>query len=233
MLRDFKKYKLLKAQCGYFPILDRNPQFAAKFLTKKDLKKAYDLMKEVYKEIKKGKKYREILYDTVMDSSQNFIWFATFFKEMEKILKVEEEFDIPYDKIPKNSLSENRDEIPHVSQPFKVSSYSASKPVCITKVVTNVKEQNPINNYRIMYISQDYDMSEFQDDCYPGWYLIKDTTVFEQYNEKTNTRVRIDFRNGEFMYFIAGASDNWQPIPDVPIEMDHIISALLFRNLNN
>ena len=77
---------------------------------------------------------------------------------------------------------------------------------------------------------ENYDMSEFIDDCYPNWYLLKDTTVFEQYSEKTNTRVRIDFRDGEFSYYIAGASDNWQKIECVPIEMDHIISALIFRN---
>ena len=80
------------------------------------------------------------------------------------------------------------------------------------------------------YIMENYDMSEFVDDAYPNWYLIKDTTVFEQYSEKTNTRVRVDFRNGEFSYFIAGASDNWKKVEGVPLEMDHVIAALIFRS---
>ena len=80
---------------------------------------------------------------------------------------------------------------------------------------------------------ENYDMSDFIDDAYPAWYLLRETTIFEQYSEKTNTRVRIDFRNGEFMYFIAGASDNWQPILGVPVEMDHVVSALLFRNVRS
>ena len=76
-------------------------------------------------------------------------------------------------------------------------------------------------------------MSDFIDDAYPAWYLINTTTVFEQYSEKTNTRVRVDFREGEFMYFIAGASDNWQRIEEVPAEMDHVIAALLFRSYSD
>ena len=80
---------------------------------------------------------------------------------------------------------------------------------------------------------ENYDMSEFIDDSFPAWYLIQDTTIFEQYSEKTNTRVRVDFRNGEFSYFIAGASDNWQKIMDVPKEMDHVIGALIFRSYSD
>ena len=80
---------------------------------------------------------------------------------------------------------------------------------------------------------ENYDMSDFIDDAYPAWYLLRETTIFEQYSEKTNTRVRIDFRNGEFMYFIAGASDNWHQISLVPEEMDHIVAALLFRSYSD
>ena len=49
-------------------------------------------------------------------------------------------------------------------------------------------------------------------------------------NIKTNKRVRIDFNKGELLYFIAGASDNWKQVVNVPIEMDYVITALLFRN---
>ena len=162
-----------------------------------------------------------------MGSNDNFMWFATFFKELENALEVENNYEVPYFRLPENS-----GEAPNVYQPFKAN-YRGKNKIKLNFLKSNVKEQPPINNYRILYIMAEYDMDEFQEDCYPGWYLLKDTTVFEQYNEKTNTRVRVDFRNGEFMYFIAGASDNWQQIPDVPIEMDHVVSALLFRNVRN
>lgn len=66
------------------------------------------------------------------------------------------------------------------------------------KIPESKRYQVPINNYRIRYIVSDYDLNNFQDKEYQGWYILKNTTVYERYNEKTNTRVRIDFRDGNF-----------------------------------
>ena len=95
------------------------------------------------------------------------------------------------------------------------------------------KKLHFINNYRIKYIMEDYDMSDFIDDCYPEWYLLQNTTIFEQYSEKTNVRVRVDFRDREFVYYVAGASDNWKRIENVPVEMDDVVAALIFRSYSN
>lgn len=225
MLKDLKEYELKsKKQGAYPPILDRNPSFAARFLTREDADKSYKLLKEVFTHIKNGEYYYEVLQDNILKSRNNFIWFASFFRELEEINKVET-FKIPYDKCPQNEGKELE-----VRQPFRCITRGKQR-VVLKPLYTNILRQPAVNNYRIQYIANNYDMSEFQDDCYPAWYLLKNTTIFEQYNEKTNTRVRIDFRNGEFKYFIAGASDNWQPILDVPMEMDHVVSALLFRKL--
>ena len=227
MLEGIKNIYIQKPKyAAYIPILDMKPTFAANFLTKEDLKTSYNLLVKVYDDIRDNLLTYTPLINTILYSRYNFMWFATFFKELEKNLEVEEPYSIPYKCSPDNEDSELV-----IYQPFKTT-YRKGK-CSLTYLKTNVKDQSPINNYRILYIMANYDMDEFQGDCYPGWYLLKDTTVFEQYNEKTNTRVRIDFRNGEFMYFIAGASDNWQPIPDVPVEMDHVISALLFRNVRS
>lgn len=224
MLPGIKNTQITKSRyAAYIPILDADPVFAANFLTIEDLKYSYNLLRDAYDDLKLGNINYVPLTNTILASRDNFLWFATFFRELEKAMGIQEPYNIPYKKSP-----ENEDIAPEVYQPFK---YTSTKKLKYLK--TNVKDQSPINNYRILYIMADYDMDEFQGDCYPGWYLLKDTTVFEQYNEKTNTRVRIDFRNGEFLYFIAGASDNWQPIPEVPIEMDHVISALLFRNVRS
>lgn len=226
MLESLKDIQILsKKQGSYIPILDEEPSFAAKFLTKKDLKNSYLLLKETFEEINKGNPFHIPLYYTILASRFNFMWFVNFLREIEQILD-EEELVIDFSKTPTN-----RGEELEVYQPFLSGYRSKTRSPYLYYNRSNVEDQTPINNYRKKYIGANYDLSEFQDDQYPGWYLLHDTTVFEQYNEKTNTRVRIEFRNGEFMYFVAGASDNWLQIDDVPREMDHVVSALLFRNV--
>ena len=101
--------------------------------------------------------------------------------------------------------------------------------IIISKGIKKTKDKNPINLWRIKYIREEFEESEFADG-YPAWYSFNDTTVFEHYDENSNVRVRIDFNNGEFLYYICGASDNWQRLQEVPLEVDYIISALLFRS---
>lgn len=223
-MKPIKEYKISsKKQAAYIPILDAEPSFAAKFLTKKDLKKAYKLLTETFREINNNEPYHLPLYCTILNSGYNFTWFVNFFRAIESILR-KKPIHIDLTKCP-IQLEEKLE----VYQPYGAylepdSSYR------LYYLSSNVKNQHPINNYRIKYIGANYDLSEFQDDQYPGWYLLSETTIFEQYNEKTNVRVRIEFNGGKFHYFIAGASDNWQYI-NAPKEMDHIISALIFRNV--
>lgn len=215
-------------EAEYPPILDNDPVMAAKSLTKEDLPKAYKILKGAFEQIKSDKIEYTILVDSILNSAENFTWFAVFFKEMERILG-EENFEIPYDDSPEPKEHETLE----FQQPFTVvQNRSGSKGYSVNYSRKNVKEQDAINNYRILYIIAQYDMAEFQNDEYPRWYLFKNTTVFEQYNVKTNTRVRIDFMNSEFQYYVAGASDNWQPIPEVPLEMDDVVSALLIRRID-
>ena len=119
---------------------------------------------------------------------------------------------------------------PVIYQPFFTQVHDGVAIICVPKTLS--KQRLPIINYRIKYIMESYDMSDFLDDAFPSWYILQESTIFEQYSEKTNTRVRVDFKDGEFLYFIAGASDNWQRIEDVPAEMDHVISALIFRSFS-
>ena len=225
VLKGLKEYKLTSTrQAKYIPVLDRDPVFAARALTKKDAEASYKLLKKTFQEIDREEIYHEVLASTLLFSRENFMWFATFLKEIERMLDKEEFDGIPYHKSPVYNYLKP----PTVYQPFHVVASHGSVAIYNYRVLS--KKLHPINNYRIKYIMENYDMSDFIDDCYPNWYLIKDTTVFEQYSEKTNTRVRIDFRNGEFTYFIAGASDNWKKIDGVPLEMDHVIAALIFRS---
>lgn len=223
-MKPIKEYKIKSSlQAAYIPILDAEPSFAAKFLTKKDLVKAYKLLTETFKEINNNEPYHLLLYDTILYSGYNFTWFVNFFRTIENILKKEPMY-IDLTKCPIQLEEKLEVYQPYYTVPVSKENFSLRTPR------TNVKTQSPINNYRMRYIMAQYDLSEFQDDQFPGWYLLSETTIFEQYNEKTNTRVKIEFRDGRFYYFIAGASDNWQFI-DAPKEMDHVVSALIFRNV--
>ena len=227
LLKPIKDYKLKESQqAAYIPVLDRDPVFAARALTKKDLEKSFKLLKETFKEIGSDNIYHELLANTILFSRENFLWFASFLKEMQSLLRGRG-VEIPYEKCPLlvNMLP------PKAYQPFYAK--KRGKVISLHNYSVLSKKLHFVNNYRLKYILENYDMSEFLDDCYPEWYLIKNTTVFEQYSEKTNTRVRIDFKGGEFSYFIAGASDNWQKIECVPEEMDHVVAALLFRSYSD
>ena len=96
--------------------------------------------------------------------------------------------------------------------------------------ILDVKRCTPtiVTLNRVKYIREAYEADEFLNG-YPKWYELP-VRVFEQYNSKLNKRVRICYENNEFRYFIAGASDNWEEIYDVPLEIDTIIHTLLFSN---
>ena len=223
---NLDKYRIKnRKEAIYIPILDIKPFYAAKALTKEDLRLSYDILKKIFREIREGKVSYKVLADSILDSIENFMWYISFFKEMQNILEDEENFEIPYDKCPKKN---NCKGVPEFQFPFKMISPTKLR---YLKNLTNIKD--PINMYRTQYIIAQYDIDDFQDETYPAWYLIKDTVVYEQYNEKTNVRVRITFLGGQFRYYISGASDNWQEITGVPLDMDHVVSALLFKNYSS
>lgn len=226
MLKDLKEYKIDdRKYARYVCILDEDPKRAASSLTKQDLKSSYELLKEVFAEHLNKNIKHEILYDTLTDSRNNYLWFLAFFKEIEKLLDVTEKFKFPFlCHVPQGSgLS------PTVLQPFSVGARDSNGFYKLSYKKTNTSD-SPINNYRTLYVMAEYDMSDFFGDTYPEWYVFDNTVLFEQYNEKTNKRVRITFSNGELSYYMAGASDNWLKIPNVPKEMDYVISALIFRH---
>ena len=224
-LKNFRVQNVEEA--AYIPILDREPEFAAKFLTKEDLDFAYFLLTSAFQEIREENYKHTIIIDTIMDTLENFLWYSAFLKAIENALGIDEEdyFDIPMEKCPKNKEIKRRVRYQH---PFRVDKGKRGWKVNYTANIAHMDD--PVRCYRVQYILAEYDIEDFQDDVFPAWYVINETVIFEQYNERTNTRVKITFSDGEFRYFIAGASDNWAEIMDVPLEMDHVVSALILRN---
>lgn len=225
-LKEFEKVKVKEIRKLYFPpVLDYDSVFAADFLSKEDLDICYTFLKEVFQAIREERESEYVILNKFLDrNGKAFSWLVSFCIQIENILGIEERIQIPFYKIYKD---EELDFPPPYI--FKTINKKGEDLYSIEPVNIRLKRDDVVNKYRVMYIKKCYEVTDFNNG-YPGWYILQDTTVFEDYNIKTNKRVRIDYRNGEFLYFIAGASDNWQQIIDVPIEMDYVVSALLFRN---
>lgn len=207
----------------YFPpILDRDPVLAAQFLSIEDSKAVYSFLLLVFKAIEEGRLEEYLIMNLFLNNSGDaYVWLIIFFKELESLMEAEP-IDIPNFQ----AASDNELDFP---PPFTIRESTKYHTCRIDPVKIRLKGNDVINRYRYLYIKKCYDLEDFRDG-YPAWYMLNDTTVFEDYNLKTNRRIRIDFRDGEFLYFVSGASDNWKQIVDVPLEMDYVISALLFRN---
>lgn len=222
---DLAKYKKLyvdsEMKLYFLPVLDYNAAFAAQFLCKEDMQVCYTFLKVIFQAIEKGtlKEY-VIMNDFLSQGNRAFFWIVTFFKELEKLLQVEEVYPIPFYDCSKDG---------EISFPPPYSFKKGKEGFRIEPVKLKLKSGDVVNMYRVVYIKNCYEVMDFIDG-YPSWYILSDTTIFEEYNIKTNKRIRIDCNRGEFLYFIAGASDNWQQIVDVPLEIDYVIAALLFRN---
>lgn len=215
-------------EASYIPILDRTPKYAAMSLTKDDLKEAYPILSGAFEEIKQEIpldecKYR-VLVDTISSNKDNFMWYASFHKELENVLEVPTYTKLPFKKCPS---ARSKTKSPIFQKPFHINKSNGCYKIEYDKKSTF--KSDPVNAYRVRYILEQYEITDFQDDVFPSWYLVSNTHLYEKYNERTNTRIRVSFRNGEFQYEISGASDNWQKIEDVPPEMDHVVSALIFR----
>lgn len=219
-LKSIREFKRTKRNSIYPPILDRDPEFAAEFLTIEDSEVYLKVMQDVLSIVVRGnlaKLDETPLIYTITFSRANFNWFCKFTYKLEELVLGEvissfEQLEFP-----------DKDNKLRVYPPF----HSGGK--TMIPDTFRVKTTDEIDLHRISYIKKDLVLEDFREG-FPAWYLMSTSTVFEQYNEVTNTRVRIDFRNGEFVYFISGASDNWKQISGVPLEMDHVVSALLFRS---
>ena len=220
-LKDDLERIIIKNECHmkYPLILDRDPEYAAYSLTKNDCEVTLELMLSAFNSLVSFQKEYPLIEYNILYSATMFDWFVDFTYKLLKLVDEEKEWDVPYDFRPEK-------ESPLAFFPPLI--YKAYKKRAVErKFRSNIK--SPIDKYRVIYISQMWDLEDFRGG-FPAWYNLYETTIFEEYNPQTNTRVRVTFSRGEFRYFICGASDNWKEITDVPIEMDHVVSALLFRS---
>ena len=223
---------------AYFPpIVNLNPVDNAHELTIEDSKNAYNALYASFNALRENKSIHPLLEEAILYSKPQFMYFVNFFKELENILSssdlgFEEELEIPYKLMP-----EKRDKC-------KDDTFLMQPPLYLEKVrdkyrvryksygSRNYKNMTPLILHRFNYISQFLELEDFREG-FPAWYTFNINgaiNIFERYVPQLNKRVRIIWNSNEFEYYISGASDNWQKIYDVPLEMDMVIAALLFRN---
>lgn len=211
---NVKSNKYLK----YPPVLDSDPIQAANSLTLEDELRVLELLEDTYKKIREDNQINVALERTLLYSKFNFDWFASFALELSKLNN--KSIEIPYKRV--ETLPERSEKL-FLFPPLK---YQRGR---VTVDLPQGTQIHPVMQYRIVYISQAHEANEFRDG-FPAWYSFSNTTIYERYSNVTGIRARIDFNNGEFHYYIAGASDNWKQIVGVPLEMDGIVASLLFKN---
>ena len=211
-------------ECAYPPILDKDPILAANFLTIEDSGKCLEIMLSAFEGLKKGERTYPLIEYCILWSFTNFNWFVSFTKELIKLIAEDKKYSFPIELCPEYDEKKDKKGITEFFPPTKY----AKKRAHPVKFRNKIKDS--IDMYRILYIASNYYLEDFRGG-FPAWYSIGDLVVYESYNAKTNVRIRVIHRDKEFRYFICGASDNWKEIMEVPLEMDYIVTALLFRDL--
>ena len=200
-------------------------------MTKEDIEKTYVLLDKFYKELNEtGTTKFTMLYNILTYSMDNFIWLATFTKELENLYaKLGNEIydiEIPYDLLPTRKSKEALYWYP----PTELLQLRGGKYKVLYKRAKVRVKYNIIKLNRLLYIKNNYEGPDFYDG-FPEWYYLKDgIEVFNKYCRNISKRVKIIYINNEYRYFIAGASDNWQEIQGAPLEIDDVVTALLFRD---
>lgn len=223
-IMDLEKFKNIRVdeevKLFFPPVLDVGPLFSADYLSKEDLEKSYNSLKVIFQAVREGKIGEYVIMDAFLNhDSRCYAWIVTFFKRLEKNLGAVE-IEIPkYDHYKSDQMD--------FPPPYNI--VKDRKGYRINPIDIKLRNNDVINKHRVEYIKRCYKLEDFQKG-FPTWYSASDTTIFEKYDIRTNKRIRIDYNKGELLYFIAGASDNWQQIIDVPLEIDYVITALLFRN---
>ena len=230
IVRDIEGEVLLKIEDAYFPpIVDNNPEINAVSIPINEQKMAYEAIKNSFEALKKGRSTHKFLEESMLSNEKTFLWYCVFFKELEKQIVGKgdnaDTYIIPYELVPNNKTQTYL----YFQYPIYVGEVNSKYIAHYRKYKNSTFEGDLINRHRAELISQRLEYNEFRDG-FPNWYRFSHV-VFEKYSSKINKRVKLQYSaNGEFTYYICGASDNWEQIYNVPLEIDDVIACILFRD---
>ena len=225
--RDIEGEVITKIEDAYFPpIVELYPELNALSIPEKEQEAAYLALKDSFESLKKGGSAHKLLEECLLTTEKTFLWFCTFFKELEKIISNKRDtYEIPYTLTPKNKTKT----FLYFQYPMYVTKQNETYIVHYRKYRGNTLRNELLNKHRTELISQRLEYTDFKNG-FPNWYVISHV-VFEKYSEKINKRVKLLYNSkGEFEYYICGASDNWEQIFNVPLEIDDVIACILFND---
>lgn len=211
---------------AYFPpIVGTDPELAAISIPIEEQETAYFALLSSFEALKENKSTHKYLEECMLSNKSTFMWFCTFFKTLEQQINPPSKYTIPYHLYSTGSIDEH---FFFFQYPMYLIERKDKFVVQYKKIVNEASNKDLIARHKINLISNRYESTDFRNG-FPNWYITSGT-IFEKYSSKINKRVRIVNNNGEFQYFICGASDNWEQIYNVPLEIDDVIACILFQN---
>lgn len=224
--KNIEGERIEKIEDAYFPpIIERYPDLNAVSLPIAEQESAYRALKDSFESIKQGKSSHKYLEECMLSNERTYIWFCTFFRELEKEISEKDKYDIPYNI----SYTRNDKYWLYFQYPMYVREFNGEYTAHYKKYKGGKLDQDMIKKHRAELISKRLEYTDFRNG-FPNWYVIPNV-VFEKYSSKINKRAKLLYNGkGEFEYYISGASDNWEQVYNVPLEIDDIIACILFQD---
>lgn len=230
IIRDVEGEVVTRIEDAYFPpIVDCIPEINAISIPINEQESAYLAIRDSFKALKNGESAHKFLEESMLSTQRTFLWYCTFFKELEKRIigkgKNADTYEIPFEITPKNRTKTYI----YFQYPMYLKEINKKYIVHYQEHKNSIFEKDLIKRHRSELISRRLEVTEFSEG-FPNWYVTPQI-VYEKYSSKINKRVRLHYNGkGEFEYYICGASDNWEQIFNVPIEIDDVIACILYRD---
>ena len=183
--RNIEGEIIFKIEDAYFPpIVENNPEINAYSIPIDEQEAAYSAIKDSFEALKNEKSSHKFLEECMLSNEKTFIWFCTFFKELEKQVvgngKNANVYSIPYNLTP-NSKSEA---YLYFQYPMYVSELNKKYMAHYRKYKHSFFGGDLINRHRAELISRRLQYDEFRNG-FPNWYKFSQV-VFEKYSSKIN-----------------------------------------------
>lgn len=198
-------------------VLDKIPELAASYLTKRDAQRYYRYLAAIFNVYaKKEKRAKQWL----ICSKYNYEWYTRFYIAIGDLIGK----PVDINTIPVYN-----------STPYKFGTYfnrkfiSKSSPIFKSLMeVSRRKQATAIEYNRLYYMFQNYIASDFITGKLPAWYASKSSVLWEGRDPETMCRIRLDKDNMLGLTFKTETTyNNWDTVQITDPNIVKIIRAIL------
>ena len=161
-------------------VLDRVPELAASYLTKRDATRYFSYLTNFFKNYGEKKKVKSWL----ICSKYNYNWFIRFYKTIADLIGKE----VDIDSLP-----------PYTSTPVRYGLFLNKRYVSKNNTIFNEimeiskrKQASAVEFNRIYYMMQNYIASDFVTGQLPSWYSSRSSVLWEGRDPETMSRIRLE-----------------------------------------